>query len=83
VTGLREQHVLVTNVANVPNGAAASPLWTNKTPDEILKDVNEILQSAWAASGYSQMPSKHPDAPDPFGALSTKIISNAAHDPRS
>lgn len=24
----------------VPNGAAASPLWTMKTPDEILKDLN-------------------------------------------
>lgn len=27
----------------VPNGAASSPLWANKTPDEIIKDLNGII----------------------------------------
>lgn len=32
------------NVLNytIPNGAAASPLWSNKTPDEIIKDITNL-----------------------------------------
>jgi hypothetical protein len=41
---------LVTNTSNLPNGAAASPLWSSKTPGEILADVNASITSAWAAS---------------------------------
>jgi len=66
---------LVTNITNLPNGALASPLWANKTPDEILKDVNEVLQSAWAASGYAVMPSEILLPPTQFGYISTKVIS--------
>lgn len=29
--------------ASVANGAAASPLWNTKTPDEILKDLNDSI----------------------------------------
>ena len=76
-TGL-VNHTLVTNVSNLPNGAAASPLWSTKTPDEILQDVNAILQSAWAASGYAVMPKKILLPPVQFGLISTKIISTGA-----
>jgi hypothetical protein len=76
VTGLIN-NTAVTNVANVPNGTAASPLWVNKTPAEILKDVNEVLQSGWAASGFAVMPSKILIPPTQFGALSTQVISTA------
>lgn len=68
---------LVTNVSNVPNGAASSPLWTNKTPAEILKDVNDALQSAWAASAYAVMPRNILIPPAQFGYISTTIISTA------
>lgn len=68
---------LVTNLANVPNGASSSPLWTQKTPEEILADVNEILQSGWAASGYAVMPSKILMPPTQFGSISTRTISAA------
>lgn len=68
---------LVTNVSNVPNGALASPLWANKTPAEILADVNAMLQSAWAASGYAVMPSHILIPPQQYGAISTQIISSA------
>jgi hypothetical protein len=57
---------LVTNVVQRGRTArAASPLWTSKTPDEILKDVNEVLQSGWAASGFAVMPKQAPDPADP------------------
>lgn len=75
-TGL-VNNVLVTNVSNVVNGASASPLWTSKTPAEILKDVNDMLQSAWAASGYAVMPSNILIPPSQYGYISTQVISTA------
>ena len=41
---------------NVPNGATASPLWANKTAQEILKDVRAIEVACWTASGYAIAP---------------------------
>lgn len=70
-------HTLVTNVSNLPAGAAASTLWANKTPDEILKDVNDALSSAWAAAGYEVMPKKVLIPPVQFGLISTRVISSA------
>lgn len=43
--------------ANAVNGAAASPLWSTKTPDEILKDFDTALNASWLASGYAVCPS--------------------------
>ena len=40
------------SVAN--NAAGSSTLWKNKTPDEILTDVNSIIVAAWAAAEYDQ-----------------------------
>ncbi len=70
---------LVTNVSNVPNGAAASPLWTAKTPDEILADVNAAIISTWAASGWAVMPNRILIPPLQFGYISTTKISNAGN----
>ena len=78
VTGLLNNS-LVTNVSNVPNGALASPLWTNKTPAEILADVNAMISSAWAASGYAVMPSNILIPPSQYGYISTQIISTAGN----
>ncbi|MCW6510979.1 DUF2184 domain-containing protein [Lichenifustis flavocetrariae] len=36
--------------AAVPNGAASSPLWSSKTPGEILADVNNSIVGAWSAT---------------------------------
>ena len=78
VTGL-VNHALVTNVSNVPNGAAASPLWSSKTPAEILADVNAVITSTWAASGWKVMPSKILLPPAQFGYISTQTISSAGN----
>lgn len=67
----------VTNVSNVPNGASASPLWSSKTPAEILADVNSMLTSAWAASGWAVMPSHVILPPAQFGSISTLTVSAA------
>ena len=70
-------HALVTNVSNVPNGAAASTLWSSKTPGEILADVNALLTSVWAASAYAEMPNRILLPPAQFGYISQQVISSA------
>lgn len=69
----------VTNVSNVPNGASSSPLWSSKTPDEILADLNAMIISTWSASGFSVMPSKVLMPPVQFGYISTAKISSAGN----
>lgn len=69
----------VTNVANVANGASTSPLWSQKTADEILLDFNEILTSAWAASGWAVLPNSVLLPPASFGYISTQKVSSAGN----
>ena len=58
VTGL-VNNSLVTNVSNVPNGAAASPLWSSKTPAEILAEaldpINDRLLQSSLDTGWPQV----------------------------
>jgi hypothetical protein len=77
-TGLLN-NTLVTNVNNLPNGGQGSPLWSLKTPDEILADFNFALTSVWAASAWAKMPNKVLIPPPQFGALSTAKVSNAGN----
>lgn len=64
--------------ANVANGAGGSPLWTNKTPTEILADVNEILTAAWNTnSAMAVCPSKLLLPPTAFSYLASQLISAA------
>lgn len=69
---------LVTNVTNVPNGSGGTTPWNTKTPAEILKDINDLIQSVWAASGYKAMPKRIGLPPNQFGYIATTIISVAA-----
>lgn len=77
-TGL-VNNTLVTNVSNVPNGASLSPLWVNKTPAEILSDLNSMLISAWAATGYAVMPGNVLIPPTQYGYISTQTVSTAGN----
>jgi hypothetical protein len=70
---------VVTNVANVANGAQNSPLWTLKTPAEILQDFNEVLTSVWAASGWAVMPDTVLLPPTDFGYIATQTVSQAGN----
>jgi len=65
----------VSTGAVAANGSGSSTLWINKTPQQILQDVNATLTAAWAASGYEYCPSKMLISPTVFGYLSTTIIS--------
>lgn len=46
---LNNADVTVTNAAA---GAGGTATWATKTPDEILKDVNDAILAAWAAAEY-------------------------------
>lgn len=37
---------------NVANGAAGTTQWSTKTPDEILRDINDAILSGWELSEY-------------------------------
>lgn len=41
--------------ASVPNGAGGSPLWTSKTGDEALADVNAVLSGVYSATNYTSI----------------------------
>jgi hypothetical protein len=69
---------LVTS-GSVPNGTGGSPLWVNKTPDEILKDVNDMVTAAWQASGFSVCPDKLLLPPAQFAYISSQKISTAGN----
>lgn len=68
----------VSNVSNVPNGAASSPLWTSKTPNEILADVNSTLTSAWTQAGFAVMPNRVMLPPQQFSYINSTLISTGA-----
>lgn len=41
--------------SSAPNGAASSPLWANKTADEILKDINGAITGVWTGSNTIEL----------------------------
>lgn len=61
--------------ANVPNGAAASPLWSSKTPVEILKDVNDAISAVWTATAYNDVPNTVVIAPSRYAYISSTPVS--------
>ncbi|NTG00102.1 DUF2184 domain-containing protein [Agrobacterium rhizogenes] len=65
---------------NVPStGTGSSPLWINKTPAQILSDVNTLLNSVWAASGWAQAPTDLRLPPVQFGYIVSQTVSSAGN----
>lgn len=62
---------LVTSGA-VVNGAALSSLWGDKTPDEIVNDVNTLTKATWLASGTAVCPDKLLLPPQQFAYIAGK-----------
>lgn len=77
VTGLLNSALITPQ--NVVAGAAGSTLWSQKTPDEILSDVNTALNSVWAASAYAVVPERLLLPPLQFGYISTQKVSLAGN----
>jgi hypothetical protein len=65
--------------SNVPSdGTGSSPLWANKSPTQILRDVNDTLTAAWQATGFAQVPTKLLLPPLKFAYINGQLVSSAA-----
>lgn len=62
------------------NAAGNSTKWVDKTPDEILADVNTAITNAWAESGYdiSGIPNHIGIPPQQYAYLVSQKVSLAA-----
>lgn len=63
----------------VANGAGGSPLWTAKTPDEILSDFNSSLNAVWEASAWAVIPSRVLLPTKAYGYIATQKVSLAGN----
>lgn len=64
---------------SVANGAAGTATWVTKTPNEILKDVNTLIEATWQASGYAVCPDKLLLPPAQFAYISSQLVSSAGN----
>jgi hypothetical protein len=61
----------------VATGSGNSTLWSQKTPTEILADINTEVTSVWQASAYAVCPSKVLLPPANFSLLASTLVSSA------
>lgn len=75
---LNDIRITATSVAI--NNVGTSTLWKNKTPDEILYDVNKIITDAWAAAQYDQSAVPNHILIDPanYAYIASTKVSTAA-----
>lgn len=73
LTGL-VNHASMTNVTNAQTGT-----WSSATPQQILNDVNELLNSVWAASAYAVCPDRLLIDPVNYSRLVATIVSSAGN----
>jgi hypothetical protein len=76
-TGLLNNASVV--VDTLPNGVSGSPLWAQKTPDEIVQDINNEIVAAWTASAFAVCPSKVLLPPKQFGLIASQKVSSAGN----
>lgn len=76
-TGLLNNAGITTSA--VAAGASGSTLWVNKTPDEILNDLNSLLEATWAAAAYAVCPSKVGLPPLQYSYISSQKVSSAGN----
>lgn len=67
----------VTTGAVLNNGSSSSTLWINKTPTQILQDVNNLVEATWAASAFEYCPDKILISPVVFGYIATTPVTSA------
>lgn len=65
--------------ANAANGVAGSPLWSKKTPDEMVQDMNGLISSVWASAAYAVCPSKVIIDPVNFALIASQKVSSAGN----
>lgn len=78
VKGLVNNDAVITHTA-VANGASGASQWVNKTPDEILADVNTLLAATWQASGWAVIPNRLLVPPAQYAYLVQQKVSEAGN----
>lgn len=69
---------LVTAAGVTADGTGSSALWSTKTPDQIVRDVNDALNASWLATGYAVCPDKILLPPAKFAYIvGTKVSTSA------
>lgn len=63
------------NVVN-SSGGTPSPLWTNKTADEILADINALLSRVWQNSALAVAPTELRLPPLKFSYIASQKVSS-------
>lgn len=74
LTGLVNSDAKVGSSTNAQTGN-----WATATPAQIMDDVNELLNSAYAASGYSIVPDSLRLDPVNFSRLVSRLVSTAGN----
>lgn len=64
---------------SVANGVSGLGTWLNKTPDEMLNDVNTLVESAWSASAFAICPSELRLPPFQFSLIAQQKVSSAGN----
>lgn len=63
----------------VEEGAKGDTQWTEKTHDEILRDVNDLIVACWENSGTAVCPSKVLLPPTQFAQITSRKVSEAGN----
>lgn len=78
IPGLVNANSIITPYT-VAKGAQNSTLWTTKTPDEILADVDTLINAAWQAAAWAVVPNCLRLPPFQFSWLVSQKVSNAGN----
>lgn len=63
----------------VATGFQGTTFWAQKTPDEILNDVNTLIYNTYANSGFAVCPSELRLPPLQFGYIASQKVSSAGN----
>ena len=75
ITGLVNSAQVVSGLV-AADGTASSTLWTAKSADLILRDVNELITAAWTASAFAVMPDTIGLPPAQLAYVASQRIGN-------
>jgi hypothetical protein len=64
---------------SVVAGASGFTQWNQKTPDEMLADVNTLIESTWSASAFAVCPSELRLPPFQYSLIATQKVSSAGN----
>lgn len=64
--------------AGAPNGGGGSPLWVNKTPDEILKDMNDACNDVFTVTKMVESVNTLALDPDNYALIATTARSTTS-----